>query len=89
MAKIDVSVSVSKEAYELGQGVAGFVGALKVALENGWQTGEDLPAVVTAAISNLVPALEGVSKVGDELKEDKAAFAKALGLSTADIIGKF
>ena len=37
MSKVTVAVECSKETLELGQGLADFLAALKVALADGWQ----------------------------------------------------
>jgi len=82
--KVTVQVEVSKEAYELGQGVAKFVTATKAALADGWQAGQDLPAVMSSAISDLIPALEGVQQIPDEA-QDKQALVNALYLSLSPL----
>lgn len=81
MEKVKLEVEVAKEAYELGEGLASMVLAVKDALKDGFQPGQDLPAVVTAAFTKLVPAVEGMDKLDDELKEDAKAFLDALYLS--------
>jgi hypothetical protein len=89
MAKQMVQVEVSKEMYELGMGLAGVVDAVKQATADGWQPGQDLPAIVVAAIAILPPALQGVDQIKGELSEDKGAFISAVALPIADIIKKF
>ena len=69
MEKVEVKLMVAKETYELGQGIDKFIAALQGALANGWQMGEDLPIVVQSAIADLVPAVQGVEKIGAESKE--------------------
>jgi hypothetical protein len=81
-----VQVDVSKEAYELGQGVAKFVGALAKALKDGWQVGSDLPVVVAATLGDLVPALQGVEKLPAEAMAETGPFATALFLGVADCV---
>lgn len=83
--KMKVEVEVSKETYELGKGVAAFVEAVKASQKDGWQTGADVPAVITAAIADLVPAMDGMSKVKDEVA-DKVAFANACALVGAAVL---
>lgn len=86
---VTVSVQASKEALELGQGVAKFLGKVLKALDDGWQPGQDIPVVITAAIGDLVPALDGVTLMADEFKDNPAAFYMALGLSAKDIAALF
>jgi hypothetical protein len=84
MSDLVVSVSVSKEMYELGQGVAKFLGVMGQALSDGWQSGSDMPSVVGSAIHDLIPAVAGVQDVPAEILEDTESFSKALALSLVD-----
>jgi hypothetical protein len=79
---LKVEVTVSKEAYELGQGIAKFHEAIKQALADGWQSGQDIPPIISSAVADLVPAVQGADQVSKET-DDKQAFANAiyLGLS--------
>ena len=86
MAKVTVSVEVSKEAHELAQGVCEMVLAVKAAMADGWQTGQDVPVLITAALTTLAPAITGVEQLGDELKEDPAAFASAIALPVGEMV---
>ena len=78
MATVKVTVECSKETLEGGLGVAAFVGHVKAAIADGWQLGTDVPAVVSAALTDLIPAIAGIEKAKDELTEDKVAFANAV-----------
>jgi hypothetical protein len=88
MAKQMVQVEVSKEMYELGMGLASVVDAVKQATADGWQPGQDLPAIVVAAIAILPPALQGVDQIKSEIAEDKGAFIAAVALPIAEVIKK-
>lgn len=88
MAKVDVNVSVSKEAHELGVGIKGLVLAIKEALADGWDTTSDLPTIVTASLTHLAPAVQGVDQLDDEAKEDLGAFINALSVPTAEMTGE-
>lgn len=87
MEKVKVELECSKETYELGKGLADFIGAVKAALADGWQLGTDIPVVISAALSTLVPAVDGVTKVKDELLEDKKAFINAAVATGAAVMG--
>ena len=87
MAVIDVPVRCAKETVELGQGLAAFVYELKKAVADGWNPLSDVPAVISAAITKLVPAMQGVDKVKDELAEDKASFVNAAVVAGAAVVG--
>jgi hypothetical protein len=81
-----VQVDVTKEGYELMQGVAKFVGALALALKDGWQMGSDLPVVVAATLGDLVPALQGVEKLPAEAVGETGPFAMGMLVGVADIV---
>lgn len=89
MEKLKIEVEVAKEVYELGVGISQVVKAVKEALDNGWQMGEDLPLVLSAVISHLVPAVQGIDKISDELKEDPSAFAKGVVIPVSDAVASF
>lgn len=89
MQTVTVSVEASKEAYELGQGLVKFVAAVKKSLENGWQPGADVSAIMVSAIGDLVPAMDGVTLLDEELKENPAAFVAAFGLAFKDLAKVF
>lgn len=79
-----VEVEVTKEAYELGQGIAKFHEAVKTALADGWDTTKDIPPIIQAAIVDLVPAMQGADQVGSEAK-DKQPFTNAIYLGLSPI----
>jgi len=86
MATLDVTVTVSKETYELGQAVGQLVEATKVALADGWDTSQDLPVLMLEALRVLPPAVQGVDQLDDEMKANPSAFAKAIALGVADAV---
>lgn len=86
MATIDVQVKVAKEAHELGVGLVAMTKAVKQALDDGWQTGEDMPAIVTAAVTQLAPAVQGLEKLDDEWREHPGEVSKAVALLASDLV---
>jgi len=84
LAKIKVEVEVSKETHELCVGLVEMTKAVVLAQSDGWQVGSDLPAIALAAFGQMA-AIEGVDKIGAEIKEDPAAFTKAIALGLADV----
>ena len=88
MAKIKIETEVSKETYELGVGLGRVVAKMREALKDGWQTGSDLPVAVSAAITDLVPAVEGIDQIDDEIKEDPAAFSRAIVIPMSDVVAE-
>jgi hypothetical protein len=88
MAKLEATCEVSKEAYELLIGVAKIVEVVKASLADGFQPGSDIPVIIASAIGDLVPAIQGVELIKEEIAEDKVAFGNALVLGAAAIIQK-
>lgn len=85
MAKKELTVEVSKETHELAIALVGIAAATKKALADGFQPGQDIPAIVTEAWAKLPEAIQGMDQVDDEFKESKSAFIKAIGLASADL----
>lgn len=84
METVKREIECAKETVELGEGLSEFIVAMKTALADGWQTGEDLPAIITAAMAHLAPAIQGAEKIGAETKDlDKFVNGIYVGLSPA------
>lgn len=88
MQKVAVTTEVAKETYELGVGVDKFIGAVKQALADGFQPGQDIPVVLSAAIADLVPAIQGAEKIGSETS-DVQAFSNGLYLGLGQTAFRF
>lgn len=88
MEVIKAEVEVAKETYELLQGVAGFVASVKKALDDGFQPGTDIPVIISDALAQLVPAVQGAAGIKAEAVENKLAFGQALLLGGAEIVRK-
>ena len=82
---VKVEVDVSKESYELMAGVAGFVGVVMQCLKDGWQPGQDLPAMLAGAMANLIPAVAGVEKLPAEAMEETPEFVAAILLGGVSV----
>ena len=90
--KQQISIEVSKETYELGQGLAKFVMAVKEATDDGFSYGDDIPDIISSAVGDLLPALDGVSDIGKEFKEDPRVFAQTvliIGTNIVEELGGF
>lgn len=77
-------VECAKETLELGEGLAKFVSSLQGALADGWQSGQDLPVLLSAALTDLVPAVQGVEKIKDEVK-DPQSFSNGIYVGVSSI----
>lgn len=87
---VDKTVQVSKEASELSDSVVKVVLEVKKALADGFQPLPDAVAIGQAVYMDLVPGLQGVEKMSDEVKESKTAFLRTWmlsGLELADGLG--
>ncbi len=88
--KTEVTVLVSKEAYELSKGIVKFIGTIKKEVEDneGWSMIDDLPGILTA-LPDLISALDGAMSIPEEINEDRGAFARAMVLGLSDIADLF
>ena len=79
-----VTVTVAKETHELGQGLVKFAAALKQALADGFQAGSDVPVILSSAMMDLIPAVNGFELISEESKSTKE-FANAAYLSVNEL----
>lgn len=84
MSVVPVEVQVSQQTYETLKGLAKFIAAVKGPLSDGFQI-SDLPVLISAAVADLVPALNGSDKISSEYAEDPAAFVRAVELGLAEL----
>ena len=75
--KVKIEVEVSKEAHDVGVLVANLVSCLKAK--------KPLAEIAFAELKDLEAAIDGISQIPAEAKEDMGAFIKALVLPLADI----
>jgi len=78
-----LEVIVTKETNEIGEAVKGVIKAYKEATADGWQVGQDVPAILMASYGKLTTAIDGADKVGGEFKGEpiKAAMGALIPLS--------
>lgn len=84
MSKVQVTVEVTKEFHELGEGLANLVTVIKPALKDGLQA-SDVGAII-AAVIGFIPALKGVEQLGAEALAESEAFAMAGAVTLAKIV---
>lgn len=89
MNTITKEITLSKETYELGQGVGEFIKAVKKSLADGFQYGDDLPDIIDSAIRDLLPAINGATSISDEIAENPKIFAETVALIGGEIISEF
>lgn len=80
MAKVSKQVQVSKETYELAQGLADIAIEAINASADGWQQ-EDFLKLVTPLVAKLPSMIDGADKIDDEMREDPFAFSAAFALA--------
>lgn len=85
MEKVKIELECAKEAFELGRALETLVIAVKDAMKDGFQVGQDIPVIITAAITQLPPALDGLGKLPEEMKSTQE-FANALYASLTPVI---
>jgi len=86
MKTIEVVLPVAKETYELGLGMVKFLMALKVALEDGFQVGDDIPIIINEALTTLIPSIEGFEDIAKEIEENRGEFINAVCLTLTHVI---
>jgi hypothetical protein len=89
MSKAQVQIEVEKEAYDVMQGIAKFVAAVKAAHAGGANLAMAIPADVAAAVADLAPIVGEVGALKGNMEESKAAFSKAILIGAADIAAVF
>lgn len=77
METIETVIKTPKEATELGLALAKMVVEVKKMASDG-VSAADIPALIALGSSaEVVAGVQGMEKIGDELKENKAAFVAA------------
>ena len=73
MARVSVSVEVSKQSHALAQSLADIVQVVRAALADGWQPGLDIPVIITQVIGKLGAGLQGLETLKDDYTAENAA----------------
>lgn len=85
----DVVVKVPAHAAAFGQEIENFLMAVDKAVEDGWQTSQDIPPIISSAIKELVPVMKDFKDAQAELKEDVWGCAKGLMLNIMNVVKAF
>ena len=85
MATIERTVKCSKEMSELGDGVAKFLKILKEESKDGFDV-SDISTILASAMTDLLPAMDGVTLIAGEIDSDREAFINASALAGAAIV---
>lgn len=89
MAKVQISVEVSKSADDLGKALVAVARAVKDAVADGWNPLTDVPAIVLASIGQLGSAAAAVPRVAPDVAEDWEAFARGIVNRSLDVAHLF
>jgi len=77
METITKAVELPKEITEIAAGSANIVVASYKALQDGFQAGADIPAVLTSAVANLPTMVTGMDQLDDEWDQARSKFLLA------------
>jgi len=72
-----ITVELPKEGHELADGIADIAITALKATEDGWQTGQDLPVVVTSTVAELPTMVDGLDQLDEEFTASKDGFILA------------
>lgn len=78
MNLVKEELEVPKESNDVGKALEVIGESLGQALQDGWQTGQDIPTIVTAALLTLPPAVENAKEIGPEFTEDPVMATQAI-----------
>lgn len=89
MEKVAKSLEVPKELDEALSAVNKLISEGKKALADGFQPGQDIPAVLGGCMQDMMKAFDGFSKIAPEYQEDPSASDHCFALALADMKGIF
>ena len=89
MSTIKKEVEVSKEADELAESIFKLVESSQKHTKDGFQAGQDLPAIIMENLQSLMKGIDGMDKMSAESKENIVAFINAWTLAGTKIAGLF
>ena len=84
MDLVKLEMDVPKEIHEVGIAIRDILIATDNALKDGFQVGQDLPIILSAAFGSLVVAITGMQNIPTEFKELPVKASLALALPIAD-----
>jgi hypothetical protein len=82
----DLTVSVPDSAHAFAEKLGAFVGEVKKAVADGWQPGQDIPAVLSAVLVDLVPAAASFTGAAADLKSDPFGSVLALAIELKKVL---
>ncbi len=79
------TVNVSEGADKIAQALVSIVKSAKEHTKDGFQAGQDVPAVLVENLQGILGSVAEFSKLPEEAKESKSAFTRAWMLMGTDI----
>jgi hypothetical protein len=65
---MEIQLNTPKEVTEVGIALSSILKAVSLSLKDGFQPGQDIPAIVMSAIASLGNAIEGIENLPEEFK---------------------
>ena len=88
METVEVKFDAPKETHEMGKAINGLMKNYKQAVADGFQVGQDIPAILMGSFNDLMAAIDGIDKIDDEFKKEPIKAAMGALVPLADAIGE-
>lgn len=85
----DITLSVPDSVDKLATEIRDFLLAVDRALEDGWQTAGDLPAVLAAAMANLGTVMTDAKNAGADFKASPHAAGRCMAIRLSEAVEAF
>lgn len=82
---VSTTVQEAKEVKDVRVALKDVVSAIRQALADGFQLGEDLPHIVTKSYASLIEAVRGFEDIPAAFKEETAAALNSSGLLASEV----
>jgi hypothetical protein len=89
MEKIVKQVELPKELQEVLEVLVELIKVTKEQLKDGFDLSKDLGPILAIAVAKLPLAVDGMDKIGEELKNDLPGTIKASGIFAAELVEIF
>lgn len=87
MSTVQVTKTAAAATFSSLDSAAKLLTAVKKALADGWQPGQDIPAVIGEAVRDIGTIVSNLGDVTTEAGGDKVEFYNAIGLGVGEILG--
>lgn len=87
MSTVQVTKTCAKNTFEALDGLAKFAGVVRQQLDDGWQSGKDIPPILASAVGDLAGIIKNLGDISGEAAGDKTEFYNAVGVGVGEILG--